>query len=83
MIFGLKDSVSKRHKVYGRSVWVDCYIHGGRATVRRDVVFPLVPVHLVGDVWFAAIKDVDRTDIGFNDYITETWVESDVTQFNH
>jgi len=57
-----------------------------RRLVRRAAVLPLVPVHLVEDVWFAALEDVDddRPDImRFTDYVTETWVETDVTQFNH
>lgn len=43
-------------------------------------------VHSVEDVWFAALEDVDdnRPDnMRFRDYVTETWVESDVTKYNH
>jgi len=54
--------------------------------VRRAAVLPLVPVHLIEDVWFAALENIDDDSAEvtrFTDYVTETWVESDRRQWNH
>ncbi|XP_062612625.1 uncharacterized protein LOC134274356, partial [Saccostrea cucullata] len=54
--------------------------------VRRAAVLPLVPEQRVEDVWFEALEDNedDNQDVGrFKDYVTETWVEGHLMNWNH
>lgn len=54
--------------------------------VRRAAVLPLVPEHQVEDVWLEALEanDDDRQDVlRFKDYVTETWVEGHLMNWNH
>lgn len=44
---------------------------------RLAAVLPLVPVHLVEDVWLNALEENDDEShnvVRFKDYVTETWV---------
>lgn len=54
--------------------------------VRRAAVLPLVPEHQVEDVWLEALEanDDDHQDfLRFKDYVTETWVEGHLMNWNH
>ena len=49
-------------------------------------MLPLVSEHLVEDVWFQALNDNDsdgQAVLRFKDYVTETWVEGHLKQWNH
>ncbi|XP_062599326.1 uncharacterized protein LOC134260799 [Saccostrea cucullata] len=53
---------------------------------RRAAVLPLVPEQQVEDVWFEALQDNedDNQVVGrFKDYVTETWVEGHLINWNH
>ena len=48
--------------------------------VRRAAVIPLVPHHLVADVWLNALEDIGEADnvldtTSFTDYVIEFWFE--------
>ncbi|CAC5379688.1 unnamed protein product [Mytilus coruscus] len=48
--------------------------------IQRAAVLPLVPPHLVEDVWFTTLEDIGEADNipatpSFTDYVTEFWVE--------
>ena len=56
--------------------------------VRRAAVLPLVPQHLVEDVWLNALEDIGEADnvpdtTSFTDYVTELWVEGNRVSWNH
>ena len=56
--------------------------------VRRAAVLPLVPQHLVEDVWLNAHEDIGEADnvpdtTSFTDYVTEFWVEGHRFLWNH
>jgi hypothetical protein len=56
--------------------------------VRRTAVLPLVPQHLVEDVWINALKDIGEADkvpdtTSFTDYVTEFWVDGHRFLWNH
>jgi hypothetical protein len=56
--------------------------------VRQAAVLPLVPQHLVEDVWFNALEDIGEADnvpdtTSFTDYVTELWVEGNRFSWNH
>ena len=54
-----------------------------KTLVRRAAVLPLVPSR---DVWFYALEnnDSDSPQVEqFKDYVTEQWVETDLTLWNH
>ncbi|XP_056011504.1 uncharacterized protein LOC130051982 [Ostrea edulis] len=54
--------------------------------VRRAAILPLILEHQVEDVWFPALEDNDddgQEVLRFKDYVTETWVEGHLPNWNH
>jgi len=53
--------------------------------VHRAAVLPLLPPEEIDDVWLQTLESIDLTpDINsFTDYVTETWVEGNISECNH
>lgn len=56
--------------------------------VQRAAVLPLVPQHLVEDVWLNALEDIGEVDnvpdtTSFTDHVTEFWFEGHRILWNH